>query len=97
VTLAGKEVDDDELERIARGVAAVDRAVNRYQARAAGLVAGAVFRVPRRAALELGWPVCTCGRGIEPGAVVYWRGELLHPECIGSRLAAERELELARP
>jgi hypothetical protein len=71
---------DRELMRAARGVAAVDRAVNRRARDRADLTAH--VHVPPPLAKLLGWSTCgSCGGGIAPGRAIHWRGELLHAEC----------------
>jgi hypothetical protein len=76
---------DRELLRAARGVAAVDRAVNRRNRNRSDLTAH--VHVPDALAKALGWSLCgSCGGGVAPGRAVHWRGELLHAECTAAVL-----------
>jgi hypothetical protein len=76
---------DRDLLAAARGVAAVDRAVN-HRNRTRSDLTGHVH-VPASLATVLGWPTCSsCGGGVAPGRAVHWRGGLLHPECTAAVL-----------
>lgn len=47
------------------------------------------WRIPARAAVELGWPLCgCCGKGIAPGHRVAFRGLEHHPDCVARLLEA---------
>lgn len=69
-------LDADELQRTARAVAQVDRAVRHYRA------GYRPVHVSLAVAAALKWPLCGCGAGgIRPGACVSYRGLLWHAGC----------------
>jgi hypothetical protein len=79
-------LDDDGLTRLARGIAAVERAV-RGRSQAVPLFAGPTPLPPPAVALELGWRLCArCGRPVKPSWAITRAGEVFHPVCIAIAL-----------
>lgn len=84
IALPHETADHDAVvERDARNVAQVDRAVRRVHRRFIRPV-----HVAENVADGLGWLLCSCGAGgVRPGAVVMFRGRPWHVECALDEIA----------
>ena len=74
-----RAAEDEQLMRIVRGIAAVNRAVKSFEQRKPGDLDALV---PVAVARRLGWTVCSrCGRPLSPGWCIQRGSERFHPSC----------------